>query len=582
MGCTNITCLNGGWCDADVCHCSEGYHGNRCELIVDPCAHRPCLHGGFCEHDQTMNGSSYTCHCPPGFEGFTGDLCEQKWTQTCSNVICVNGGVCIDDGDGWHCQCPVSHTGLLCEQLRPSTLSNQVTASNERVLDQQSGSMGCTNITCLNGGWCDADVCHCSEGYHGNRCELIVDPCAHRPCLHGGFCEHDQTMNGSSYTCHCPPGFEGQRCERNIFDCFAQPCGPYGTCVDQIDGLLCNCFPGCSPSNGTFTNATVPGSGSIVCQCDTAVGFFQGKLCDLDVDECASNVQSEGGLSVCLNGAQCVNTHGSYFCRCPPGFEGARCEHPVDPCSYTGNPVCLNGGKCLSHGTSTQCFCPKGFSGPFCEVVSNQCESRPCRNGGICLNHLQSYSCLCPPEVTGPHCEIFRSNQTCSDDGADCPVQECLNGGTWVRQGGQPFCSCPFGFTGSQCEAQINLCRLAVVSPDSRLLRQLQKMLGPYEPNSDEYQLVTRALFASFLDGANGLEPVLAHFRTNQSFTHLGLCDPRGTAQCISGQGTFSCVCKVGFTGKLCSEQIDYCKNADLQNNGVSNFNLFMMVITSV
>ncbi|KAF8564798.1 hypothetical protein P879_02209 [Paragonimus westermani] len=618
--CASFPCANGAQCEDLIgrylCHCLPGWSGPHCTVRVTTCADSPCLNGGLCENRTELSSfkseeaeRDFYCRCP---KGFTGDLCEQKWTQTCSNVTCVNGGVCIDEGDGWHCVCPASHTGSLCEQLLPSTLPNQVTVSSERVLIQQPGTVGCANITCLNGGWCDADMCHCSEGYQGNRCELIVDPCAYRPCLHGGVCEHDQTMNNeSSYTCRCPRGFEGKRCERNTFDCFTKPCGPYGTCVDQIDGLLCNCLPGasgdrcqlsdhrptpmdtaqrltsvidpnsppcpyqpchnwaqCSSSNGTFTDAVVSSSRSVACQCDTAVGFFQGELCDLDVDECASNVQSEEGFSVCLNGAQCVNTHGSYFCRCPPGFEGTRCEHPVDPCSYTGNPICLNGGKCVSHGTSTQCFCPKGFSGPFCEIVWNQCASRPCRNGGICLNHLQSYTCLCPPGVTGSQCEIFKFNQTCSDDGADCPVQECLNGGTWVRQGGQPFCSCPFGFTGSLCEAQINLCRLAVVSPDSRALGQLQKILGSYEPNSDEYPLVTRALFASLLDGVDDLDPVLAHFGTNQSFTQLGLCDPRGTVQCISGQGTFNCLCKVGFNGKFCSEQMDYCKNADLQHNG--------------
>ena len=38
-----------------------------------------------------------------------------------------------------------------------------------------------------------------------------------------------------------------------------------------------------------------------------------------DVNECLSG-------NPCKNGGTCVNTHGSYECRCPPGHTGANCE----------------------------------------------------------------------------------------------------------------------------------------------------------------------------------------------------------------------------------------------------------------
>lgn len=56
-------------------------------------------------------------------------------------------------------------------------------------------------------------------------------------------------------------------------------------------------------------------------RCDCVSGF-SGKLCQVDEDECESNP--------CLNGATCKDEVGSYTCRCPPGFNGTRCETGIN------------------------------------------------------------------------------------------------------------------------------------------------------------------------------------------------------------------------------------------------------------
>lgn len=56
-------------------------------------------------------------------------------------------------------------------------------------------------------------------------------------------------------------------------------------------------------------------------RCDCVSGF-SGKLCQIDEDECESNP--------CLNGATCKDEVGSYTCRCPPGFNGTRCETGIN------------------------------------------------------------------------------------------------------------------------------------------------------------------------------------------------------------------------------------------------------------
>ncbi|VDD75792.1 unnamed protein product [Mesocestoides corti] len=87
---------------------------------------------------------------------------------------------------------------------------------------------------------------------------------------------------------------------------------------------------------------------------------FKGELCDQDVDECASDP--------CRNGGKCLNTRGSFVCKCPPGFDGALCERPVDPCDSTYGPICSNGGVCIAVNGRPTCRCPPGFSGSRCEV----------------------------------------------------------------------------------------------------------------------------------------------------------------------------------------------------------------------
>lgn len=37
----------------------------------------------------------------------------------------------------------------------------------------------------------------------------------------------------------------------------------------------------------------------------------------LDVNECTTDP--------CINNGTCINTYGSYYCRCPPGWEGVNC-----------------------------------------------------------------------------------------------------------------------------------------------------------------------------------------------------------------------------------------------------------------
>lgn len=74
------------------------------------------------------------------------------------------------------------------------------------------------------------------------------------------------------------------------------------------------------------------------------------------VDSCESNP--------CKHGGTCIDTQGSFFCSCRPGFKGQNCEIPYCPSNY-----CRNGGSCYLMVTgSFGCLCPPDYSGNRCDI----------------------------------------------------------------------------------------------------------------------------------------------------------------------------------------------------------------------
>ena len=57
--------------------------------------------------------------------------------------------------------------------------------------------------------------------------------------------------------------------------------------------------------------------------------MFTGKLCDIDIDECASRP--------CVNGGTCINDKNGYSCACPFNYAGKNCERVQ---------LCTKGKKC--------------------------------------------------------------------------------------------------------------------------------------------------------------------------------------------------------------------------------------------
>ncbi|XP_077305989.1 uromodulin-like [Lithobates pipiens] len=116
-------------------------------------------------------------------------------------------------------------------------------------------------------------------------------------------------------------------------------------------------------------------------QCTCKVGFAgNGTYCE-DIDECQDRYTNNCGF---YGGGTCVNTIGSYTCKCNNGFkykEESGCVD-IDECADSALNKCLPLAACTNGYGSYACSCPSKYY----ELGSNSCTD-PCSNHTV-LNDL--------------------------------------------------------------------------------------------------------------------------------------------------------------------------------------------------
>ncbi|KAK3788655.1 hypothetical protein RRG08_035819 [Elysia crispata] len=410
----------------------------RCQTAVDQCQGHLCENGGVC----VDRGYDYTCNCSSAL-GYTGWYCNVTLNQTCADNPCQNGASCSIVGSSFECSsCSSLYEGPLCENQRDVCGVNNYTL-------------------CQNGGTCRLDAsktegyrCECDpdRDFEGTTCSSKIEDCQNINC-NNGVCK-DGVRN---YTCLCNPGWRGGQCDQKIDICSANP--PYcqhGTCSNQG------------------------------CQCDP---FYQGEGCDEDKNEC------ELDEPVCKNGGSCTNKEGGFNCNCTIGFRGNTCSEAFcDTQCYNGStcnvdsgaqnwtcacPEYVEGRFCETQGpcfarpcdqikTETcdqsiekdtfTCNCKKGWEGIKCQDDLNECtttdsaQKHLCVDGqGVCNNTQGSYTCDCVPGFTGKYCQT---------DIDDCTPNPCLHGGRCTDLVNNFTCDClRTGYEGLTCESDVNECK---------------------------------------------------------------------------------------------------------------------------
>ena len=254
-----------------IANLSRSTHSNA----LEPCVKRPCDDQGS---DYTFTDKSddmYVCTCE---DSNLLPYCLRDVDECALDLHdCTINSTCTNTPGGFECIEPRSDCVDIC--------------SNGRIYQS------CEVNFCQHGGLCirmvGKDVCYCTDGFYGDRCEQEVDECMSRPCLNGASCQDGM----ANYKCVCPSRFTGRQCETEFVCNITTECKHGGTCLDH----LCLCMEG-----------------------------YTGKRCESKSDPCSG--------SPCQYGGTCAPDFSSYTCLCPVGAVGHNCEFFLH-CSMTHQPI---------------------------------------------------------------------------------------------------------------------------------------------------------------------------------------------------------------------------------------------------
>lgn len=103
----------------------------------------------------------------------------------------------------------------------------------------------------------------------------------------------------------------------------------------------------------------------------------------------------------CQNGATCKDLFNKFGCHCDLGWEGEVCEVDTDDCA---SEPCVH-GRCKDYLAGFECYCHPGYAGELCDEDLDECKHHACQHGGTCMDGPNMYTCICPNEYSGPLCQ---------------------------------------------------------------------------------------------------------------------------------------------------------------------------------
>ncbi|KAI4806025.1 hypothetical protein KUCAC02_010617 [Chaenocephalus aceratus] len=189
-------------------------------------------------------------------------------------------------------------------------------------------------------------------------------------CDHG--CKHGECVGPNK--CKCFPGYTGKTCNQDLNECGLKPRPCQHRCMNTFGSYKCYCLNGYTVmSDGSCANSNTCSiahcqygceevQGEIRCLCPSAgLQLGQdGRTC-VDVDECVT------GKNLCPYNRQCVNTFGSYLCKCQDGYDLRYVDAKydcvdIDECA-AGTHKCSQHAFCVNSQGSFKCRCQPGYRG---------------------------------------------------------------------------------------------------------------------------------------------------------------------------------------------------------------------------
>ncbi|KYM83336.1 Protein kinase C-binding protein NELL1 [Atta colombica] len=392
------------------------------------CQHCSCLHGEveckptFCTPVTCKNPIIPEGQCCPiclrqcYLHGVIYDHGERVSPKQCVECNCYDGSF----------TCTRIDTDTKCPPL-PCPPSEQLSVAEECCkfcpgVDYCAKGHKChTNASCLN--LQTTYACHCDIGFQGDGLNCHdVDECKQQGGSNGHYCNaNTKCVNViGSYTCECLPGYY----RMDKFNCAELDecatgqhlCDEHATCVNTNGSYYCICKDGYT--GDAMCNQTCQNGGECVTpgRCSCRRGYI-GNSCELDLDECASD------LHRCHQSSTCFNMPGWYYCRCKPGYRSALHES-------TQGTQCVDIDECNDLTIERR---------------------HTCHPTAKCVNTEGGYECVCPPtkdlEESGKECRLscwFENREVTNGDtlapsGNPCRRCTCQDGVITCKD---PICDC--------------------------------------------------------------------------------------------------------------------------------------------
>ena len=324
-------------------------------------------------------------------------------TFVCFETACETGERCLNANGSFICECPVGFIRnpetTLCDDVDECDDATLNICHNQTHCVNTVGGYHCGNDTCPTCPTCgehascvinntDATpICKCMSGYEGDP----YDACS----------DIDECKNCTLHACHSKLPCQ----EYSESFCSTRTAGLREiTCPSNKIIYVSSAMAGRKDSETCCSASDFQSGWCASCGMTDVLGLFQ-MNCN-EKETCSANVSSAlietptcDGLSIytdiswrCLDKDDevCVNTRGSYFCKCPSG-------HVWNPLTDT----CSDIDECA-------------------DASRNNCKSN-----ATCANTVGSYICY---ETDCPSCPLCGVNAHCHFQNASSPVCECDNG----------------------------------------------------------------------------------------------------------------------------------------------------------
>lgn len=395
---------------------------------------------------------------------------------------CMNGGTCYTQ----YTAQPVPTTTTPCSSPSPTTTTMAPTTTQYIMVTQP--------------------VCGCQPQYAGDRCEVPVTAAP--------------TTVATQPECVSPVvTAKPSRCD-------AINCQNGGTCreISMAPFTLCICQPNYTGNNcqSILTTQSTTTQAMVTYPTATYTTATQPPVTQPSCVTPATTQAPNRCLNVnCKNGGTCREIAISPYtiCICPPTFTGNECEGTLTTPQVTTQTTYQTVPQ-----TTTQCA----------PVVPDRCSTISCMNGGTCteIPTAPLVICVCNPGFTGSRCQTQLINPTqyptpaTTQAPSRCASVQCQNGGTCRDTDVAPYviCVCPSKFTGPRCET----------------LLATQQTIYPTQP-------VTYA--------PTTIAPDMTNLCTVYANRNMNLCQNNGQCVFISA-GRVVCVCPSNFEGDYCETPV--------------------------